>query len=303
VEALRGIISTLEQQRIPVVPLKGPALAEMLYTDPSLRPFTDLDVLVRRDDLPATLQILAARGYRPGPDDRPFAYSLAESGAVCLTPASESGEFPLDVHWQLLDPPGLARAPAIDATEVWNRMITIDGLGRRVLAPCPEDLLIYLAAHLALHHPLSGLRWQLDLALLIRSHGSALDWDAVLERARRWRLAGALSFALTGVRDHFGMDIPPPIRDALRPRGLRPFVVEEVRRRRDGHPGRFDHVIPLLVADRRADLARALVAGIVPPARWVRQRYARDSVLRAYAAHWARIGRICARTVRGLLDR
>jgi hypothetical protein len=300
-DVLGRIINALERGGVPVVPLKGPVLGELLYPDPELRSFTDLDVLVRRDDVPAALRILGADGFRQrGGEPRP-ASTLVGKGAVCLEPASDLDRLPLDVHWELVDPPGPRQRPRLATPEVWNRTTTVAALGRQVLALGPEDLLIYLAAHLGLHHPLSGLRWQLDLALLIRRFGAALDWGVVLDRARRWRLAGTLYFVLYGVRDRFSPGVPPSFLTALRPGGLRPALAGILQRRRDGQAGRFDYLMPLLAADRGADFVRALVAGVVPPADWVRDRYDGRPLLRAYTAHWARIGRIGATMVRGLV--
>ena len=40
------LLGRFEDAGISVIPLKGPVLAEMLYPDPALRPFSDLDLLV-----------------------------------------------------------------------------------------------------------------------------------------------------------------------------------------------------------------------------------------------------------------
>ena len=56
---LSELLAAFVGGRVPVMPLKGPALAATLYRDPGLRPFTDLDLLVRSADLPRALRVLS----------------------------------------------------------------------------------------------------------------------------------------------------------------------------------------------------------------------------------------------------
>lgn len=303
-EQLRELLSAFEPESVPAIPLKGPALGEALYPDPGLRPFTDLDLLVPATDLARTLELLSALGYRHLEGGRPLAYEVAYAGAACFVRRDKSPEdLPLDVHWRLLDHLSGSRAAEADLQEVWTRAIKVEGWGWPMLALCPEDLLLYLALHLAFHHALSGIVWELDLALLLRRHGGALDWEAVVERARRWRLAGALCFALRRVQERFGVGPPPTLLARLRPRGPRAWVLEGLLRRSGRGLERLDYLVPLLLMDRGSDLL-ALCAGAALPSRgWARARYGRRSLAGAYAAHYGRVAQICGRTVRAALGR
>lgn len=299
VELLRGLLSAFEREGVPVIPLKGPTLAEALYRDPGLRPFTDLDLLVQRADLPRALRLLSALGYHHLDVGHSLSHGLAYRNAACfVSTATPPAGFLVDLHWGFVDYPGVAPAGAIDHQEVWGRAVKVEGWDQPVLSLCPEDLLIYLALHLTFHHALSGLLWQLDLALLLRRHGPELNWEDVAERAHRWRVAGALYFALRGVEEQFGVGVPVSLLTRLRPYGLRRAVLDWLCRRTDERLGRLDHLIILLLTDRRSDLLRALARGTVPPAAWVRSRYRKGSVLAAYLAHYGRIARMCAGTVR-----
>ena len=62
---LTKILALLEGQGIPAVPFKGPALAAFVYGGISLRQFVDLDLFLRREDLPFTKRRLVPRGYEP----------------------------------------------------------------------------------------------------------------------------------------------------------------------------------------------------------------------------------------------
>lgn len=302
VEQLSGVLSTFEQEGVPVLTLKGPALGEALYPDPGLRPFADLDLLVRPADALRAISLLSALGYRHLDAGHSLPYELAwRHAAPFVGAAGGPDRLPIDLHWGLVDSPGIAPAPPIDHGELWERAVKVDAWDQPARGLGPEDLLIYLALHWAVHHAFSGLIWGLDLALLLRRCGGNLDWEAVAERARRWRLGGALYFALRRVQERFGVGPPPTLLARLRPRGPRACVLEGLLRRSARGLERLDYLVPLLLMDRGSDVLRALRSGALPPAAWARFRYGTESLLGAYLAHYGRIGKVCLRTVRAAL--
>jgi hypothetical protein len=279
---------------VPAIPLKGPRLAERLYRDPALRPFTDLDLLVRRADVGRAVAALTARGYRHLAHERTLDYELRHANAACFVPAGRA-TWPVDLHWDLIGWSAGTGPRTLDADGVWDRAepAARGGPATRVLAP--DDLLLYLALHLAVHHPLDGLVWRLDLALLLRAHGAGLDWAGAVARARASDAASPLYFALASVQATLGAAAPPDALAALRPRGPRGAWLERLSRRRDAR-GRLDHLVEVALMDRGTDRLRALAAGVAPTPAWVRSRYATGSALRGYRAHYGRILGILRRT-------
>jgi hypothetical protein len=302
VAALHALLDAFEGASIPVIPLKGPALGEALYAEPGLRPFTDLDLLVRRADVPRAVELLVTLGYRPLEYERPLAYDLAYATAACFVPTEpQPDRFPIDLHWNLVSFVAGNTPATLDAEEVWVRAVADARWGRRVLVLDREDLLLYLALHLAVHHPLEGLAWQLDLALLLRRQ-DRIDWDAVVARASRWRLRSAIYFALKRVEDRFAAGVPSVALSRLRPRGLRGAWLDRLGRL-DEPSAWLDHLIAVLLMDRPTDLIRALAAGALPGPVWVRLRYPSASTARSYAIHYRRLAAVGVRTGRAILGR
>jgi hypothetical protein len=292
VAQLRRLLAAFGSTGIPVMTLKGPALGEALYADPPLRPFTDLDLLVHRADAAPAVALLSDLGYRFIAWDRTLEYELANATAACFVRRDAGpGDFSVDLHWGLVSFPAGVTPRTIDAEEVWARAIERERWDLRVTELCPEDLLLYLALHLAIHHPFVGCVWRLDIALLLQRHGGDLEWASILERARRWRVRGALYFALRVVEDTLAVGPPAEILADLRPRGLRGDALERLARHRDP-TARFEHLVDLLLLDAGADLLRALATSAAPPPSFVRGRYGTDSALRAYLAHYRRLGAI-----------
>ncbi len=294
-EALAALLDAFGGAAIPVIPLKGPLLAEALWDDPGLRPFTDLDLLVHRADVPRAVALLGTLGYRALEWDRPLAYELAHATAAVFVPAApDPFAFPVDLHWDLVGFPAGARPRGLDVEEVWARAERAEAGGRPVLQLAREDLLLYLALHLAVHHPLTGAAWQPDVALLVRREGRGLDWERVVERARRWSVSGAVYLALRLVEERQAPGVPAAVLARLRPRGPRGLLLDRL-----GRGGwRPEHLVALLVLDRVGDLVRALLTAACPPPDWVRSRYGTRAALRGYRAHYGRVGKIVARLFR-----
>ena len=61
------ILKVFADEGIPVLPFKGPLLAQQAYGNLGLRVFLDLDLLIHPDDAGRVLGLLAVRGYRPNP--------------------------------------------------------------------------------------------------------------------------------------------------------------------------------------------------------------------------------------------
>jgi len=72
--ALRNYLQFASQEEQEVVVLKGLWLSETVYGQPEMRPGADIDILLRRDDIAASLRILEeemgyGRWWRPLLDD------------------------------------------------------------------------------------------------------------------------------------------------------------------------------------------------------------------------------------------
>jgi hypothetical protein len=296
---LTRLLEAFDRHGVPVIPLKGPALAAMLYPHPGLRPCRDLDLLIRREALGAADGLLHRLGYRRTADDHSWGFDVTYDRATLY---EGPGGIHVDLHWSLLSDPRFSWNEAEGLT-VWERATPTALAGGKALALGPEDLLLYLAVHLAVHHGLTGLLWYWDLARLLGGHADRLDWEAVVARAARWRVRTALDFALLGCQRLFGVSAPSPVPSRLRARGPRAAALRWlVRHCQDDRLTRLEHLIAVLLVDRARDLIRPLREALFPPPAWLRARYegAGSSLLGHYLAHWRRIGEIVGSLKQGL---
>jgi hypothetical protein len=285
---LATLLRALAAARIPTIPLKGAYLGETVYPHPALRPMSDIDVLVPMDDRLRVDEILRGLGYRRGSDAHSWAFDLAYDSATFY---DGPGGARVDVHWRLLNEPRYAWS-RVDGDGVWDRAVPVTLAGERTLALSPEDLVLSLAAHLAVHHGLSGLVWYWDLKLVLDRWSTTLDAEVLLARANRWRLRRVLHFVLHRLGAMF--TTAPAVEVAaggICPRGPRAMAVRWLVGHRADRLRDFEHVLPLLLTDRPVDLVRTLGAALCPSPRWLRARYGNDatSLFSAYVAHGMRM--------------
>jgi hypothetical protein len=283
---LGGVLRHLAAAGIEAIVLKGPVLAESVYPHPALRPFSDLDVLVRPADRLRADTALRGLGHRRVADEHSWDFDVAYDGATLYeTPAG----IRIDLHWALLTEPRFVWNG--DEAGIWDRAvpITVAGQGARGLAR--EDLVLYLAAHLAVHHALAGLLRAWDVALLLEREGDALDWTTVLARAARWRVRHALFFVLLGAHAAFDAPVPPEVLARLRPAGPRAALLGTLVDAGDADRlVRLEHLIALLLVDRGRDLYAPLRHALWPAAGWMRARYGTGTSRAAlYRAHLRRL--------------
>src|SRR5690606_24325915 len=154
-DELLRIIYDLEDRGIEIIPFKGPVLAERIYGSAGYRSSADLDVLVRRDDIPAIRGYLLTQGYH---SDRNIA--AVDEPAFLDTQLgydfyhSEKGVM-LELHWTFVH---TVLSVEFSPDQLWERHQRMPFEGRYVRVLAPEDLLIYLCAH-GTKHRWSKIKW------------------------------------------------------------------------------------------------------------------------------------------------
>jgi putative nucleotidyltransferase-like protein len=216
---LGTILGRFAQIGIPVIPLKGVALAGSLYGDVSLRVCSDVDVLVPRYAVGPAIELLHANGFRGA--DRYHARAAEIDRLVrsnmeyCLVSPPASFQYVLELHWDIA---WRWRADAEMVNHLWADARPRTVLGADAWALSPEWELLYLAFHAA-RHRWSALKWLVDIhAICVRG---GLDWTGVHDRAQRFGLERALHLTLGACRALLGTPLPSALEGHAPPRRLR----------------------------------------------------------------------------------
>jgi len=167
------ILDCLRANAIPAIPLKGLVLAEILFGDLAQRELSDLDVLVRPEDVARAKRALHSVGYvaqSQGSEVEERAYLATGYEYTFDGPA---GRNLLEVQWNILP-----RFYAIEfnCPGFFERAVPVEVAGRGMRTLCAEDLLLTLCVHAA-KHAWARLCWLRDIAGTIESQ--PLDWEKV----------------------------------------------------------------------------------------------------------------------------
>ena len=268
---LTRLLTVLNREGISALPLKGPALAEALYTDPALRPCSDLDILIRRQDVPEVMRILQREEYEIEP------YLARMPVPVLLNldyeaPLRHRRGTRLDIHWEI------ARRDypfCFDAEVLWNSIIPAHLAGKDVFGVAPESLLVFLCAH-GTKHMWARLLWLADLDRLTRKN---LDWAGAFSLATRIGCERPLFLGLLLAHEALDSVIPEPYLKRARAERTVLSLVEQVMRlygcAAEAHPSSLELTIfSSRLADRWWDKVRHYAALLKAPTdvelRWLR---------------------------------
>lgn len=199
---LTAVLQACRDQALACVPLRGIALAEQLYGEGALRPAGDIDLLVRRQDLPAMTALLTALGYKPLEHHEGFAEIFSYTLAFVK---DRHGWVVVEPHWTLAYPPF---ADTLDMETVWNRCRRGCVAGVETLLLGNEDLLVHLCAHLLHHGSEAPSLWWQELDLLIRQTGPSLNWNTTAEIAEQSGQSALVLHVLQTLRNRFHSPIP-----------------------------------------------------------------------------------------------
>ncbi len=196
---LKRLLPLFAETEIPVVPFKGPVLSEQLYGDPLLRMSVDLDLLVPRDCVVETVDLLMADGYLPEFD--------CSDLDIWLTPNARyfhcsllhpSHKWLVEIHWNVFAS-WRRVSVANSAVREWNEPGERGGL----------ELLLFLCVHGAKHWWIE-LKWVADVDRCVRAI-SELDFPELFSRARDRGCLRVVYLALQLAHQTCGLELPDQV--------------------------------------------------------------------------------------------
>ena len=269
---LREVLDALGDAGVPVVLLKGAAVARSVYPDPALRTMSDLDLWIPREQLEVARSALQSLGYTVhSKQNRPLALQDVYLGETQMVSADPTRGL-VELHWNVFPGEWLRCAARIDETPLWERSLPLEEIAARRLAA--EDMVLNTCLHLVINHQLGvgSIRSLLDLHLIQARF--PLNWDAIARRARAWQVKTALWLALDLWIRLFGPQADVPLA-ALQPSPLRRAVLRRMASPRLLWSGRtFEkgwqrRIFLLCLVDRPWDAVRLTWHAFLPERQWL----------------------------------
>jgi hypothetical protein len=197
---LLELLHEIRAELMDVIVMKGPVMGIYAYGHPSLRTFSDLDILVRSEQLEHMEQLLKGKGYTPL-----FGGGIRQrllDGGHALEYSND--KMKVELHCVLF--PRYLRF-GLDESAVWldKTQLIFDGL----ILPAPSRAMSFLlaCAHAA-KHEWSSLRLISDAGQLL-ARLSVADATEVLGLAEKARAVRLVELGVNLVREVFGLESSP----------------------------------------------------------------------------------------------
>ena len=178
-EQFRKVIEEFGKQNIRVIALKGIYLSEFLYRDIGLRQFSDIDLLVNKEDGEKCLSVLRTMGFKAvilGVTE----FIDSKSEVIHYSPMVLNG-VSVEIHIKLHR---FSKHYAIDVNSFIQRAVPVKLNSVNVSALELHDLLIHLCVHLDKHFRGGHVQFTSfsDLVNLLDKYAAEINWTLLKER-------------------------------------------------------------------------------------------------------------------------
>ena len=194
---LISLVKAFGVAEIPVLPHKGPLLAQAAYRDLALRDFNDLDLLVHPADLPRAITLLAELGYQPAAELAWLSPTALLRWTGEMSYASPRG-VTVDLHWRLTPSHYTVQ---LDPEILWRHQTSLTIAGSQLPTLSTEALLLLLSVHGA-KHGWEAMGWVADIAWLLDAN-PGVKWDAVMDLAAETQCERVVELAASLVKAVF----------------------------------------------------------------------------------------------------
>lgn len=218
---LKEINALFEQAGIRALLLKGLSLACQYYPDPALRPVSDIDLLLKQEDVLPALDLLTSAGFQLHPPHASRTSGLIPGELKVNSPLRAGIRVQVELH-------SSARG---EADEEFKGLETdphsLAMIGNAIYVPDTLNTLRYLSRHFRRHlfaatasKPVQ-LKWIADMISLVEQNAETLGW-ASLSRSDPILIAQLeIFYSLTPLPDRLKGVIP--IRQISPPKGVNQY--------------------------------------------------------------------------------
>ncbi|MEG2786604.1 MAG: nucleotidyltransferase family protein [Romboutsia sp.] len=197
ISRLGKLLQYFKEKKIDIIVLKGLVIRN-LYPVPDQRTMGDADILVKKEDLNKSINLLTELGFKveKGKCDHHIGFSHDYYGKV-------------ELHWKVTRDRCFKGDSSFEDS-FWSDVITIKVGEAEVLALSYENELTHLCLHKAVHMTSSGfgLRQLCDLTLLVENKKYEIDWVKFLEKIKSCKIEKFTAYIFEICNKLFGMEIP-----------------------------------------------------------------------------------------------
>ncbi len=286
---LNKILNVFEKKGIPIVVLRGLALAQTIYENIALRVAGDIDLLVQKKDLSRVAKTLLELKFR---SPQSGLVTKGCSVELCFVKQGARGEKGLgsvviDVHQDITSSIRLKRIIKSDTEGVIRRARPVRVKDVNMLVMAPEDLLL----HLTLRHCFERLIRLCDIAEVIKLKKSEQDWQSLVQKAKESRITSIMYYTLWYARQLLEAPVPEYVLKELTPNWCRKSMLDALLSKAvypddSGDLSRArKYFLQIFMADRSIDVFLVLWTVMFPSSEWLAYYYGRPRAKKLYLSH------------------
>ncbi len=206
-EEVKALSEKCNAANLNLLFLKGAVFSQTLYEDCGLRPFADIDILVKRKDMDAIQQIMDDLGYKVYEDHRPLDFYDKYHFHHVYIKKNDFISSVIEIHWDLFAPD----APIhFDLESLWENRIVIPTNEMEITTLNWDDHFLYLCTTFFLQDAFNSLLHFCDLTRIAQNKLTKDDWDGIESKAKQWGIEKIVACCVQIINDLFGESIPYP---------------------------------------------------------------------------------------------
>jgi hypothetical protein len=196
------VTDALKDANIPVILLKGPALARTVYPDPALRQSNDIDLLVQPQNLPAAEEILEKLGYVCPAK----LFHISQHAYNNETFSAPGRGLAIELHWVVdymydLFPKTWLNDAFLRRIHIRSNDLSCDTFSH-------SDHLLFLAFHNVFQHGSMRLDWVYDISLMMGELRTENTWKELGQQSVEHHVRIPMELSLTAARLWTGCGLP-----------------------------------------------------------------------------------------------
>jgi hypothetical protein len=170
---LEFIFMSFESKQVNMIPLKGVVFAEEVFGHLGARPATDIDILVKREDIPIAVKLVKELGFEIEEEPNPTHFHLSYSKNVPYL------DFPLtiEIHWDILK----ESTSNLDIRTFWKEATPFLQY-KHIKQLSPYHTFYMICLH-GWRHNMDSLKYFIDIIQLIYLYQDKLDYQRLFEEA------------------------------------------------------------------------------------------------------------------------
>lgn len=202
----------LAERKIPCLLLKGAAVGALVDPTFRARPMSDVDLLVRRADVPPTREAILAAGWLESSDPvMPELFAKHHHLPPFFDPQMQ--DMRIEVHTAIIPED---HSFAFDESHMWAEASPAPAPFTGAHVPSREHLLLHSCVHFAWQHTMQFGAWR-SFRVVALITAPAFDWDRFVGVAQAARAQTACYWTLRLAASMCGIAAPPGVLARLAP--------------------------------------------------------------------------------------